>query len=277
MRKRCVQLAAVFFSVAVLGFWGHRAIAASPAAGANDAMGQGRQKALGQRLEDLVGQLRELRSSYYSRKARDNADIRQAEESQQVLRRQLEDLRRQEAEVDQQIAQHREDIRTIETQLQRRTVLREAVAKNMAVFVPEQEAQIRAGISYRRQERIDRLKAGIANVGGLSQLWSYAQEELRLAGSSETYSDRAVTEDGASPHARYFRVGQLILGYVTEDGRHVAMWQHVLPEGRWMSVTDPAQAAQVRHAVEILDRRQAPEFVFLPVLMGAGEPEPKGP
>ena len=102
-------------------------------------------------------------------------------------------------------------------------------------------------------------------VDQLGRLWSYVQDELRLARSSETYTGRLQMDNGTSPHVRYFRVGQLILGYVTEDGERTGMWS-ALSEGKgWLHISDPKQARQVRDAVDILDRRKGPRLVTLPI------------
>ncbi len=100
---------------------------------------------------------------------------------------------------------------------------------------------------------------------------------MRLAGSSETYSDRASVEGNLTPYARYFRLGQSMLGYVTEDGQQTALWTPTLDADPWQAILDPAQAAQVRSAVEILDRRQAPAFVLLPIAVTVPPAEGKTP
>jgi hypothetical protein len=101
----------------------------------------------------------------------------------------------------------------------------------------------------------------------LGHVWNYAQEEFRLSRSPETYTDRAPAKDGSTPYARYFRVGQLILGYVTEDGRQTAIWSSLLDNKGWQVITDQKQSSQIRSAVEILDRRQAPKLVILPITL----------
>jgi len=237
-------------------------------------------------LQDLVSRLRAQRQDYYRQKAQDDAEIQQAQDNAQLLKTQLDELHKQEAPLDEQIRKYQSEIQTLDSQLALKADMRRAVEQKTAAFIAQQATRIEDGIPYRQQERLARLRAGSADAneatslsaaGQLGHLWSYAQEELRLAGSSETYSNRASVGDDVTPYARYFRVGQLMLGYVTEDGQQTALWLPSLPGGQWQQIPDPGQAAQVRDAVEILDRRQAPGFVSLPIATSSLNADRKDP
>ena len=259
----------------------HRATAASHSVASLDG-----QTHLLAQLQGLVSQLRQQRQDYYRQKALDEAQTQETREHRDLLQARVEDVREQEADLDRQLEDYRSQVQTLEAPLKQTATLRDAVAREIAAFVPEQRSRIEEGISYKRQERITRLQAGAADAnestlpsvaGPLGHLWSYAQEELRLAGSSETYTERASVGDGARPYARYFRVGQLILGYVTEDGRQAALWLSSPPGGRWQSISERRQVAQIRDAVEILDRQQAPRFVSLPIATNTSPSDTAGP
>ena len=69
-------------------------------------------------------------------------------------------------------------------------------------------------------------------------------------------------------------MGLRILGYMTEDGRQAAMWSSLPGHKDWLGITDMKQSGQIRSAVEILDRRQGPKLVTLPIaLWSAGSEE----
>jgi hypothetical protein len=59
------------------------------------------------------------------------------------------------------------------------------------------------------------------------------------------------------------------LGYITEDGKQAAIWSVLEGRGGWLIIKDTKQAAQVRSAVDILDRRQGPKLVILPMTLAS--------
>lgn len=277
MKKQLLQASVLLIGLAAGRFLTHRAMAAPQSTAT-----PGDQTVLLDRLQDLVSQLRQQRQDYYRQKALDETETQEARQNRERLQAQLEDVRKQEADLDRQLEDYRAQVQGLEAQLERSATMHGAVDREIATFVSEQQSQIEAGIPYKQAERIARLRAPLADANEsvpafvasrLGHLWSYAREELRLAGSSETYTERAVIEDGVLPYARYFRVGQLILGYVTEDGRQAAIWLSSPPGRRWQSLSDPGQVASIRDAVEILNRQQAPRFVSLPIDMNPSPSE----
>jgi hypothetical protein len=275
MRRRFLHLSVLPATLAIVGLLAPQAVAAE--GGATRLMGK---------LQELVRQLRELRQDYYKQKAQDDAEIEAARRDGELLRNQLEALREQEVSLDAELADYRSQVSGFEAELEKKGVVREAVEREVAAFVSAQVAQIGAGIPYKQEERIARARAASfdpneavtsAVSGRLGHLWSYAQEELRLAESSETYTERAVAEESVVPYARYFRVGQLMLGYVTEDGQAAAMWLDGAQGGWWQPILDAKQLGQLRDAAEILDRREAPRFVSLPIILDAAGESEKSP
>lgn len=260
-----------FWILVVFAGW---AFAAQEVAEPNKPQETNQQKELSERLEELIRRLRQERSDYYVQKARYEAKIEKARESRKILREQLDELRRQEAESDQQLRKYEAEVEDLKEQLGPRASLENVMAGQIQPFLSSQRAAIENGIPYKQKERISRLEAAVGDPNApshisasdqLGHVWNYAQEELRLARSSETYTARAKTKDESSPYARFFRVGQKILGYVTEDGRLAAMWSSLQHD--WLFITDTKQANQIRNAVEILDRRQGPKLVILPIAL----------
>jgi len=229
---------------------------------------------MSRKLEDLIRELRELRADYYLQKTQDDTRIEKARSNLETLEDQVEDLRRQEEELDQQIDRYQSEVEDLDEGLASRSTMLDTLKQQVDKFSLDQKSALTHGIPYKKEGRTARLdgacedcndanNVSLADV--LGGLWSYTQEELRLARSSETYTDRAPGENGSSPYARYFRVGQLILGYVTEDGRQTGIWSALSDGNGWLSISDPKLSGQVRDAVEILDRRQAPRLLMLPV------------
>ena len=271
-----------------LSFWilvvvGARACAAQEVADPNKPQQTNQQRERSERLEELIRQLRQERSAYYVQKARSEATIEKARENRKILREQREELRRQEAESDQQLRKYEAEVEDLKEQLGPRASLKNVLAEQVRPFLVSQRAAIESGIPYKQQERIARLEAAVGDANApsrilaadpLGHVWNYAQEELRLARSSETYTARAQTQDESAPYARFFRVGQKILGYVSEDGRLAAMWSSL--QADWVFIADAKQAGQIREAVEILDRRQGPKLVRLPIALQATDSDEGG-
>lgn len=281
MAKRWFQLSMLVVGILVVCLLSHQAIAASPSTETTESRTD-----LLDTLQDLVSRLRMQRQNYYQQKAQDDTEIQQTRDNAQLLQTQLDELRKQEADLDEQIRKYQSELQTLNAQSAQKADMGQAIARETATFVAQQKAPIEKGIPYKQDERLARLRVASVDPNAtvplsaaeqIGHLWSYAQEELRLAGSSETYSDRASIEGNVRPYARYIRVGQLILGYVTEDGRTAALWLPALKGGHWQAMSDAGQAAPVRDAVEILDRRQAPEFVRLPITMGPLDANTRAP
>ncbi|MEJ2703983.1 MAG: DUF3450 family protein [Sedimentisphaerales bacterium] len=260
----------------VLVIFAGQSLVASETADPNQPQTTSKQKELSARLEELIRQLRQERSAYYAQKAQYESQIEKARQNRKVLQGKLDDLRQQEMESDQQLQKYETEVDDLQEQLASKASLENVVREQVQPFLVSQRDAIEKGIPYKQPERIARLEA----VGGdpdapnrssaadqLGLVWNYVQEELRLARSSETYTARAKTGDEVSPYARFFRVGQKILGYITEDGRRAAIWSSLAAHKDWLFITDAKQASQIRSAVEILDRRQGPKLVTLPVAL----------
>ena len=231
---------------------------------------------LTQRLEELIEQLRLERSDYYLQKAQYDTQIQKAQQNHDILKKEIEELRQKESDSDKQILKYKEEVEDIKSNLASREVLEKVLREQAEPFIASQKTIIEKGIPYKQEERIERLESKATGISGnesnsisaanqLENIWNYSLEELRIGRSSETYTARAKISDNATPYARYFRVGQLILGFIIEDGRQAAMWLPNLNKDGFFITNDKKQSEQIRSAVEILDHHQPSEFVELPV------------
>jgi len=277
-QNRCVQQRAFCLLLAILVALAGQAFAASSVTDPNRLQGLDRQKELSARLEELVTLLRQERSAYYAKRSQLEAQTKKAHENREILQAELNDLRRQDTELNQQLQEYEEEVKSLARQLVQKESLEDVLREQIQPFLVNQRAALENGIPYKQQERIGRLEAAVGDVNTPSHLsaadqfghiWNYAQDELRLARSSETYTARAKTQDESSPYARFFRVGQTNLGYITEDGRQAAIWTSLAGYKNWVIMTDTKQAAQIRSAVDILDRRQGPKLVMLPMALAS--------
>jgi hypothetical protein len=243
------------------------------------------QKELTEKLEGLIEQLRQERADYYIYKAQNETEIQKARENHKVLQDELNELRLREAEYDQEILKYKEEVEDINKKLIAKTALENILHEQVQPFLINQKIIIENGIPYKQKERLARLEAAygrstqrlttgnsdtnepnrISAADYLENIWNYSLEELRIGRSSETYTLRAKTGDNALPYARYFRVGHLISGYVTEDGRQTAMWLSQRDKYDFSVTKDRKQSEQIRKTVEILDHLQPPELVELAV------------
>ena len=275
-RKGYLQLSVWCLILLVLIVLTDQILADSLSTDSNISQDTDKQAKLTQRLQDLIRRLRQERSAYYTQKAQHDIQMQKAHQNLKILQDELDDLHRQEAELNQQLRKYEIEVEDTKGKLVLRNNLQNLIRQQITPFILGQRATIENGIPYKLKERIARLEA-VSNVlsdpnlisvsDQLGHVWNYAQEEFRLSRSPETYTARAPAKDGSTPYARYFRVGQLILGYVTEDGRQTAIWSSLLDNKGWQMITDQKQSSQIRSAVEILDRRQAPKLVILPITL----------
>ena len=255
----------IFLSLCIIFIFAEFTFAGSQDSSANSEE-INKQRELTERLEELVEQLRLERSGYYTQKAQYDTQIKNARENHKILKEEVEELRLQENESDQQILKYKDEVKEIKKGLVAKTTLENVLQDNVQPFIQSQKKIIQEGIPYKQEERIECLETNsISTANQLENIWNYSLEELRIGRSSETYTARVKISDNVTPHARYFRVGQLILGFITEDGTQTAMWLSQFNENGFLITNDKKQSEQIRSAVEILDHHQPPEFIKLPV------------
>jgi hypothetical protein len=218
---------------------------------------------LAEELQGLVRKLREERSSFYQRHRTRSDQIESSRSSIRRLESEVAELRGRESEADRNLAELRTDLEKLRSE--------EAAGGQGEKLMPALEKSIQEGrewiakgIPYRIDDRSQRL--GSPQDGSLSEklgrYWSFLQEEARIARSGEALSSEIPLSGGRAKPARVFRVGHLVMGYVTEDGQEAGLWNGT----QWSPAASPEQEGTIRQAVEILDRRHTPELLSLPVL-----------
>ncbi|MFO0982626.1 MAG: DUF3450 family protein [Planctomycetota bacterium] len=109
--------------------------------------------------------------------------------------------------------------------------------------------------------RLEPDAAELAPEQRLERFWTFVQEELRLARGAELYTIELSLDRTHAKHALVFRVGQLLQGFLTEDGLEAGLEE----PGGWQVARAPALERAVRAAVEMLNRQRAPALLALPV------------
>ena len=153
-----------------LGALARQTLATSAVADPNKPKDTNTQRELSHRLDELIRQLRQERSAYYVQKAQHEARIEKARENRRILQGEVEDLRRQEAETDQQIRQYEAEVKGLKNELLSRESLEDSIRDHIEPFLVSQRAAIGNGIPYKHQERIARFESADDDVNAPSPI-----------------------------------------------------------------------------------------------------------
>lgn len=208
-------------------------------------------------LRDVVRALREERAAAYARRRARAAEIEAARAPLKRLEIELSELRQKEAESEKALADARAELDSLRSAAAAEDAAAKALGPPLEAAFAHFKELVRAGIPYRRDERAARLGEGGAAPERLARLWTFAQEELRVARSGEAWTAEVALPDGRAKPARLFRAGHLLCGFVSEDGREGGFWSN----GAWAA----GQDEDVRKAVEMLDRQRPPGFLLFPI------------
>jgi len=220
-------------------------------------------------LWDLVKSLRQLRTDYYEKQTEYSKKIKKYQTTCSKLEAELNELRERSENLDKNIADADKEISKLQKEKQKNDQVESSAVKKLHYFISQQTEIVEKGIPYRREDRLERLN-GKASVNDqqisdlLGRVWSFSQEELRIARSGESFTGQVQTDKGRLQYARLFRVGYLVLGYITEQGGYAGIWDNGKQE--WKSAANK-EAESIRQSIDILDRKRAPEFIKLPVFI----------
>ena len=232
-------------------------------------------------LQELLKDLRQNRLAYYQQKAEQETNLETARQARQTLQEQVDELKEQETRLDQQVRTYHADIEELSSQLKQKAALDVILQNQWQSFYPAQVQAVKTGIPYKQQERLALLttepnEAQDPNRTGVRQLiraWTYARDELRLARSVETYTDRVELPGPRRPYGQHFRIGHLLFGYVTEDGLHAAQWLSTPEDPGWRPTQGPKSTRQIQKTISILEGHSAPTLVTLPIVVPSSKPD----
>ena len=235
-----------------------------PAAKQDDA-------ALFAELQELVRTLHAERRAYYERQRERAPRIEAARKATEELEAEVAELRLQEAEIDTELSALRAENDALLASSESAERERDALTANLERAEAGGTRHVEAGIPYRGVERRRRLSPSAADGGDesttiaarLLRYWLFARRELDIARTAETFTDEVALDDDVVIHARLFRVGGLVLGYSEERGVRSGLWS--LAQTRWRHDLSEAERAAVERSIAILERREAPDLVSLPV------------
>ena len=225
-------------------------------------------------LRSVVQTLREERSAFYEKQQQFKSNIQQKRDDLADLDSQLAELRIQEAQVDQDLARIEQDVSKLTSELQSHQSRQAQWQKSMDQWIRRGLLSVNAGIPFRQSQRCKLLAPQQQETAEpeyfnaaetLGRIWSFFQEEMRLAQSGETYTQPLNIGDQRVKYVQLFRLGHLVLGYLTEDGQETGLWLTQKGGKQWQHNLTHKDDRAVRDAVEILNRRQEPKFISLPV------------
>lgn len=218
-----------------------------------------------EKLWDTVRLIQKERNEYYQRQTDTQNKINISQQTSEQLSAIVDELQKQNEELDKEMEQIQSDIDLLQRQTQENSTANAAISRIIDQFISKEIEQIKNGIPYQREEKQLLLTGSLENGQNsisdiLGRVWKYAQQELRIAKSGQTYSDKIELSQNRIKNARLFRVGHMILGYLLEDGTQAGIWSQ---DTGWEHNLKFDQTEAVRKAIDILDRRTVPQWVRL--------------
>jgi len=225
-------------------------------------------------LWELIRTLREERMAFYERQTKCSEKIDETRNTVQILQQKLEELKTRQDNLDKKIAEIQQKIESMQKDAGNDDAACLVLNQQIDNFVGTAVERIRTAIPYEKEKRISHLPkrsptktpgpyAAIAD--DFSQIWSFAEEELRIATSGETFTSQITLDNGTRPYARLFRVGHQILGFVAEEGSGVGLWDSGEPDKQWLNMTSYSEMEPIVQAINILDKNVVPALIQLPV------------
>lgn len=220
--------------------------------------------ALAKELETVLARLREVRSAAYARERARADEIERAKLPVKHLEKELTALTARKADTERELAEVRAEVAGLHAEEKSCAAAEASLKAALDPAVANAAARVEKGVPYRREDRSARLAAAKdparTTSDRLASYWTHLLEELRIARSGEAYNAEVEVDPNRVKPARLFRVGHLVLGFLTEDGLESGLWRG----GRWATCKKEEQE-RVRAAIDMLDRRRGPELLPLPV------------
>lgn len=220
-------------------------------------------------LQATLRAMREMRAAHEAHRRELEDAIAAATQSARRLAAEVAELGRRDQDLDRQIAELKGERAGLQATGERdRTALAD-LGRSVDGAIAAAAQRVRSGLDHRREERLARLDPGTSDAGPqerLARLWTFVQEELRLARTSDLTAREIPLDRERTKHAQVFRVGHLLQGFVTEDGLECGLETR----SGWQLVSSAPLERSVRHAVEMLSRRRPPALLAMPLSPAEG-------
>ncbi|MCK5173867.1 MAG: DUF3450 family protein [Planctomycetes bacterium] len=225
-------------------------------------------------LWELIRTLREERTAFSQRQTKRSDRIDETRNTIQILQQKHEELKTKQDHLDKKIAEVQQKIESLQKDGHQDKAACLILNRQIDNFVSTASERIRTAMPYKREERLGRLpqrtqtetpEASAAISDDFARIWSFAEEEFRIATSGETFTSQITLDDGTKPYARLFRIGHQILGFVAEEGTGAGLWQSGEPGKQWLNMTSYSQMEPIVESINVLDRNVAPALIQLPV------------
>lgn len=209
---------------------------------------------------------------------------RDREERTKQLDAQIRRLRENLADVERVAAERQLALDASETQAAPHRAMAASASRRLADSVraaargaERMRARVAAGIAFRREERLAALDALLQRLRGAdapdaaraAEAWlDFAAGELRLARTLELVHEPVLYAGGERrAHAALARIGLVASFFVSEE-RTVSAWSG-LGTSDWIVVPEDAERERLAQALDVMERRRAPQWTPLPVHVAA--------
>jgi hypothetical protein len=236
---------------------------------------------LQEELENVLRQIRELREGYYAHKQAQEERIQALSEQTGALRAEQEALKTEEASLRRSVQELASESVDTGGKRERYGLLLKETPGLLKPFVERQRAAVQSGLPYRLDERLAPLRRLEAELAAqkprlsalIETVWLFVEGELREAAEGSAYTGEIDLPGGRKKPARFCHVGNVFLGFMTEDGQERGF--AVLPREpggacRWELGGSDRTMLEIRDSVWILDRKAPPRLLLLPVTIRTG-------
>jgi len=222
----------------------------------------------------LIRTLREERTAFYERQTKCSNKIDETRNTIKILQQKHDELKTKQDYLDQEVARIQRKIASMQKDASQEKEACLILNRQIDNFVSTAAERIRTAIPYEKGKRISRLPersqaetlvASDAIFDDFARIWSFAEEEFRIATSGETFTSQITLDNETMPYARLFRFGHQILGFVAEEGSGAGLWQSGEPGKQWLNMTSYSEMKPIVEAMNILDKNVVPALVQLPV------------
>jgi FtsZ-binding cell division protein ZapB len=225
-------------------------------------------------LWELIRILREERTAFGQQQTKLNEKIDETRDTIQILQQKHDELKTKHDRLDNKIAGIQQKIESMKQNTANDKSACLILNRQIDNFVSTASERIRTAIPYKKEKRLSRLpersqeetlESSAAISDDFARIWSFAEEEFRIATSGETFTSQITLDDETKPYARLFRVGHQMLGFFAEEGSSTGLWMSGESGNQWLTMTSYFKMSSVVKAIDILDRNTAPALVQIPV------------
>lgn len=206
-----------------------------------------------QRIDELTDETRKLLSEY------------------KVVLKENDGLRIYIRQLERQIASQEEEMRQLNSSIDRVTVIERQITPLMERMIDGLERFVEMDVPFSMEERRDRIerlremmdRADVAVSEKFSQILNAYQIENDYGRTMEAYVDDKFPYQGRDLVVDVLRVGRVALVFQTPDGETIGAWNQAKRE--WEPLDD-SYKSQIRNGVRMARKQASVDMLIMPVL-----------